>query len=369
MPISSSGNASLDKLSSSYQSDDSKKSEKSDDLGRDAFLTMLVAQLQNQDPLNPMDGTDFSAQLAQFSQLEQLMNLNDGMESLTNSFDSDSDKDLISYVGKQVTGDVDTMQVKAGEVSGGFFSLSTPADVVVEIVDSSGMTVKRLGQGTKDVGSHVISWDGTNEEGTAVDDGAYTFNVLANTGSGYNKVSNSVTGTVDGVAYSDGKAYLVVQGILMDAANLTSVRNIQDDSTPVNSAMDYLGKTITSSQPIIEITAGTVQGGDLSFQLEKQEAVKVNVFDVFDKLVRTIEIDADNTTGGDNTVTWDGIGDDGFGAANGLYYYKVQSDSGTAKISVKEEVSGIKKANNTQFLVLKDSGRLVSLSSITGVDN
>ncbi len=369
MPISSSGNASLDQLSNSYQSSDTQKSENDDALGRDAFLTMLVAQLQNQDPLNPMDGTDFSAQLAQFSQLEQLMNLNDSMETLTTSFLSDSDKDLIGYVGKQVTGEVNTMQVAEGEVSGGFFSLSEPADVVVEIVDSSGMTVKRLGQGTKNAGSHVISWDGTNEEGTAVDDGTYTFNVLANTGSGYNKISNSVTGTVDGVAYSDGKAYLVVQGLLMDPANLTSVRNIQDENTPVDSAMDYLGRTVTSSQPIIEISDGAVQGGELSFQLEKEEAVTVNIYDPFDNLVRTIEIDAADTTGGANTVTWDGVGNDGFGAANGLYYYTVKTESGAGKTSVTEEVSGIKKANGTQYLVLKDSGRLVSLSSITAVDS
>ncbi len=369
MSISSSGNASLDQLSNSYQSSDTQKSEKDDALGRDAFLKMLVAQLQNQDPLNPMDGTDFSAQLAQFSQLEQLMNLNDGMEAMATSLTKDSDKDLIGYVGKQVSGDINTMQVTEGGVSGGFFNLPQVADVVVEIVDSTGGTVKTLGEGTKNAGSHLISWDGTNDEGEAVGDGTYTFNVMANTGSGYNKISNSVTGTVDGVAYNDGKAYLVVQGLLMDSANVTSVRNIQDSSTPVDSVMDYLGTTVTSNQPIIELSDGAVQGGDLSFQLEKEDAVTVKVYDVFDELVATIPVDAANTSGGANTVNWDGVGDDGFGAANGLYYYTVESESGTAKTSVKEEVSGIKKANGTQFLVLKESGRLVSLSSITAVDS
>ena len=82
MTISSTGNSSLDKITGSYQSSDTEKTSKEDALGRDAFLTMLVAQLQNQDPLNPMDGTDFSAQLAQFSQLEQLINLNDSMDNL-----------------------------------------------------------------------------------------------------------------------------------------------------------------------------------------------------------------------------------------------------------------------------------------------
>lgn len=80
MAINATGNSSLDALSSSYKSTVTENDE--DVLGRDAFLTMLVAQLKNQDPLNPMEGSDFSAQLAQFSQLEQLMSLNDTMEAL-----------------------------------------------------------------------------------------------------------------------------------------------------------------------------------------------------------------------------------------------------------------------------------------------
>ena len=85
MTVSSTGNSSLDSITSSYQSTETEKSETADALGKDDFLTMLVAQLENQDPLNPMDGTDFSAQLAQFSQLEQLMNLNTSMETLASS--------------------------------------------------------------------------------------------------------------------------------------------------------------------------------------------------------------------------------------------------------------------------------------------
>jgi len=82
MTVSSTNNSALENISSSYQSNEKNKTEKEDALGRDTFLTMLVAQLQNQDPLNPMDGTDFSAQLAQFSQLEQLINLNESMETV-----------------------------------------------------------------------------------------------------------------------------------------------------------------------------------------------------------------------------------------------------------------------------------------------
>ena len=367
MTVSSSGSASLDNLVNSYQSTEPQKSEKEDALGRDAFLTMLVAQLQNQDPLNPMEGSDFSAQLAQFSQLEQLMALNESMGSLSESYSSGSEKDVMAYMGKQVTGEVDTMNVNQGEVSGGFFNLSKAAAIMVEITDASGNKVKTLNLGTKDTGSHLISWDGTDSSGKAVGDGTYTYTVLANTGSGYAKVPNQVTGTVGGVAYQNDKAYLVVQGILLDPDKLTSVTDIADDTTPVDTAMSYLGKTVSSNQPIIEVEEGSVKGTDLSFKLDTQEAATVKIYDRFDNLVKTINVPESDTAGGDNTVSWDAVGEDGYGVSDGLYYYTVQTDSGVAKTPVTEEVTGIRNTNGVQYLVLGDSGRLVSVSSITSV--
>ena len=369
MTISSSGNASLDGLVSSYQSTETDKKDSEEALGRETFLTMLVAQLQNQDPLNPMDGTDFSAQLAQFSQLEQLMNLNESMDNLAQSFAENSETELMSYVGRQVTGLVDTMEVSQGSVSGGFFSVEKNADVIVRISDESGTTIRSINMGTMESGSHLINWDGTNDDGDAVDDGSYTYTVYANYGSGYAEVENSVTGTAEGVAYSNGKGYLVVQGLLLDPDKLTSVLDVSEDVTPADSAMSYLGKTVSSYEPIIEVDDGVVQGTDLGFQLESSEAATIKVYDRFDNLVRTIEVDADETSGGDNTVHWDAVGNDGFRVDDGLYYYTVSTESGTATTKVEEEVSGIRNSNGVQYLVLEDSSRLLSVSSIRSVSN
>lgn len=364
-----SGSSSLDNLVGSYQTTETTKADKEDALGRDAFLTMLVAQLQNQDPLNPMDGTDFSAQLAQFSQLEQLMNLNDSMENMAKSFSEDAEKDLISYVGKQITGEVNTMQVDSGQVSGGFFNLGRAAQVIIEVTDSSGKTVKTINMGTKEAGSHLISWDGTDNSGKAVEDGTYTYTVLGNTGAGYTKVDNSVTGTVGGIAYVNGVAYLNVQGILINPDNLSSVNNVEDDQTPVDSAMSYLGKKVTSGRPIVEVKDGVAQGTDLSFELETPSAANVKIYDASGNLVRVIPVNAEDTAGGTNTVKWDALADSGFAAGDGLYSYTVETLKGYARTPVTEEVSGIRNTNGTQYLVLADSGRLVSVSSITAVSN
>jgi flagellar basal-body rod modification protein FlgD len=77
---------------------------------------------------------------------------------------------------------------------------------------------------------------------------------------------------------------------------------------------------------------------------------------------------ADDTTGGENSVQWDSLGDSGYQVPDGLYYYTVSTDSGTAGTPVSEEVSGIKNMNGTQYLVLNDSKRLVAVSSITGIN-
>ena len=371
MAISSTGNASLDSISSSYQSNDSEKAKKDDALGRDTFLTMLVAQLQNQDPLNPLDGTDFSAQLAQFSQLEQLINLNDSMASMAKAFSDNSEGDVVGLVGKQVTGNVDVMNVDEGSVSGGFYNLSQPAEVMVTITDASGKTVKTLYDGQQTAGSHLISWDGTDDNGKAVEDGSYKYSVMANTGSGYAQVPASLAGKVEGVTYNNGKAYLVVQGILLDPKSLTAITDTQNQNndTSVDSKLEYLGKTVTSNSPIVLVEDGTVSGEDLSFNLEKQEDVTIKVYDAFDELVRTITISSDDTQNGANSFKWDGVSDSGFQTSDGLYYYTVKTDSGFAKTPVTEEVSGIKNMNGSQYLVLKESGRLVAISSVTGINS
>ncbi|MCP3941208.1 MAG: flagellar hook capping protein [Desulfobacteraceae bacterium] len=366
MTISSTGNASIDSIRDAYKSEADKAGETSDALGKDDFLTMLVAQLENQDPLNPMDGTDFSAQLAQFSQLEQLMNLNASMTTLASSFSTESQKDMMSYIGKQVSGNVDSMQVENGGVSGGFFSLAQNADIIVNISDSSGKTIKTLYQGGKPPGAHLIEWDGTDADGDAVVDGTYKYSVLANTGSGYQEMPTSVTGVVDGIAYSNEIPYLVVQGILLDPDSLTSVSDVDGSGLPQDSILSYLGKTISSNQPIISVKDGVVSGEDLKFDLKENEAATIRIYDPWDNLVQTIVVN--DAVEGENLENWNAVGSDGHGVPEGLYYYTVETGSGTGTISVSEEVSGIEYANGSQYLVLKDSGRLVAISSITAIN-
>jgi flagellar basal-body rod modification protein FlgD len=370
MSVTSTGNASLDKIASSYHSNEKEKADKEDALGRDAFLTMLVAELKYQDPLNPMDGSDFSAQLAQFSQLEQLINLNDSMTSFTKSFTDKSGGDALDYIGRQVSGVVDTMSVEDGKISGGFYNLDAPADIMISITDSNGKNIRTIYAGQQDKGSHTISWDGKDKDGRKVDNGSYKYIVMANTGHGFVQVPSVVTGKVDGVSYHNDKPYLLVNGALLDPDSLKAVMNSQSGSNAqsTESALTYLGRTISSNAPVVLVEDGAVSGSDLQFHLDKREDVSVTIYDSSNNPVRTINISAENTKGGDNEIQWDGVSDSGYSVPDGLYYYTVKTSAGLAETPVQGTVSGIRNINGNQYLVMKNNGRLVPLSSITQIN-
>ncbi len=371
MTISSKDTAILENLSNSYVPYEKAKTEKEDALGQEAFLTMLVAQLENQDPLNPMEGTDFSAQLAQFSQLEQLIHMNKSMDSLTGSFSDKSGANAVDFIGKQVTGNVNSLEVEQGFASGGVYNLAEPSDVIITITNNQGKTVKTIVQGQQEAGTHSISWDGKDSQGKQVADGSYTYSVSANSGFGFTDIPAEVSGVVEGIAYKNGNPYLVVQGAMLspDAVTFVAGNGAETESSTGNeSILGYLGQTITSDKPVVQVENSMVSGTGLGFALEAQEAASVHIMDGYGQIVRTIDLAAEDTGEGDNTVDWDGLSDTGDPVPDGLYYYGVDTASQTASATVSGEVSGIENINNIQYLVLENNGRLISPSTITGIN-
>lgn len=368
MAIDATGSSSLAKLASSYKTTDTKEEE--DYLGREAFLTMLVAQLQNQDPLNPMEGSDFSAQLAQFSSLEQLINLNSSMKSMAESFASSSEIDASAFIGKEVTGNANTVEINSGAIFGGYYKLSEQSEVMVTIYNADGNVVKTIYPGQQTSGEYGIDWDGTDNSGNVVEDGSYTYEVLANTGSGYAAVSTAITGKVDSLTYQNGKAYLDIDGVLISPDSIIKVSEAKSDTGSDASVtpLDYLGKSISYSGHLLGVENSEVSGSGIKFDLESQEDVVIDVLDSKGNVVNSVEVAAENTVAGQNEVKWDGTDSSGNAVDDGIYSYSVRSESGNAKQSESGEVTGIKYVNGTQYLVVGDNGDLVSLSSVTGVN-
>lgn len=207
---------------------DDEKTVKKDSLGKEAFLTMMVAQLKNQDPLNPMEGTDFTAQLAQFSSLEQQITMNTNLSSILESLNTASANDnLFDYMGKSIVSDGNPVTLAGGEVvSGGVFELKEPANITVVVYDSTGTAVRRMSSGTEriEAGVYNIEWDGKNDGGYTVQDGEYTYKVKAlNARNQYTDVATETKGTVSGITSYYGKSYLMVDGQRVDPDSVESV--------------------------------------------------------------------------------------------------------------------------------------------------
>ncbi len=148
-------------------------------LGRDDFLKIFLTQLQYQDPLNPMKGTEFTAQLAQFSSLEQLFNVNDNLSKIKSVQDEDSQFQALGLIGKQIKAQGDSLSLAEGKDATGAFSLDKGADCTVLVEDDAGNVVRRIPLGQLAAGRHVFTWDGRDEAGNELTPGSYKFEILA----------------------------------------------------------------------------------------------------------------------------------------------------------------------------------------------
>ncbi|NCC77149.1 MAG: flagellar hook assembly protein FlgD [Clostridia bacterium] len=148
-------------------------------LGQDQFLTLLVAQLQNQDPLNPADATEFTAQLAQYSQLEQLFNLNDAMDDLTATTSKSQSISALNLIGQDVVVEGEEFTFKDTPVNIGYKIDGTVSALTVTIKNSSGKTVATIAADDLAEGNHFLSWDGKDAMGNLQESGSYTFAISA----------------------------------------------------------------------------------------------------------------------------------------------------------------------------------------------
>jgi flagellar basal-body rod modification protein FlgD len=150
------------------------------ELGKDDFLKLFVTQLQNQDPLNPDDGTEMAAKLAQFNGLEQMMNVNKSLEKMLTDQNSARNLQLVNYVGREVTVDGGRVRLKDGIPTKSEFQLETEAAAAtLEVRDGNGIMVAQMDIGTMSPGNHPLKWDGKSSTGRTLPDGVYTYSIAA----------------------------------------------------------------------------------------------------------------------------------------------------------------------------------------------
>lgn len=154
------------------------------ELGRNDFLRLLVSQLENQDPLKPAEDTEFVAQLATFSSLEQLIDMNSRMDRVIDGQQQLANAQAMDLVGREVL--IDTrggFQLEGGRAESLVFDLSeSPEDADVRIQDASGELVRTIDLESTRAGRHQVRWDGLDEDGNEMPPGSYRAEVVLSNG-------------------------------------------------------------------------------------------------------------------------------------------------------------------------------------------
>lgn len=222
-----------------------------DIMGKEDFLTLLVAQLKNQDPLNPDDPTEFTAQLAQFSSLEQLFNLNESMENMASSVRGSQQLNALNMIGKEVSYADSDFYFDGNPVQLGYTLDGEAKDVTLSITQN-GATIATV-QGTeRNKGDHYVTWPGLSENGTPHSTGDYRIIVSAAAAAGSIAAAPLVRSEVTGIDLSaDNGGLLITKS---GQVSVLEIKGVYEKATGL--AVDAQSKT--TNEHFLESTAEDV---------------------------------------------------------------------------------------------------------------
>lgn len=195
-------------------------------LGKEDFLNLLVTQMQYQDPLDPMKNEQFVAQMAQFSQLEQMINLNDTAEAIRLLDTSINNSQAVNLIGKNITVQGSAFEISEGTATDFSYSLGDDAsEVEISIFDESGAIVRTVTEFEKSSGNHNFQFDGNDDYGDLLPDGNYRFSVSAVNAEGDPIPANTYSSLlVDGITFDNGTLYLSAAGSHFRLSDIVEVK-------------------------------------------------------------------------------------------------------------------------------------------------
>lgn len=200
----------------------------------DTFLVMLTTQLKHQDPLSPMDSTQFTNQLVQFANVEQQINANSNLEALIGLNQMNQQVSAIGYIGRHIEAATGLVPLEDGKAAFSYTLGAEARSASVVVKDMTGKIVASL-PGQTAAGRHEMTWDGKNADGRQLEDGAYVLEVVAVNGE--NKPVDSVItvyGRVTDVSSDGSETLLNMNGVVVPLEWVLTVREkaaVQSGST------------------------------------------------------------------------------------------------------------------------------------------
>ncbi len=203
------------------QGDESKQ------LGKSDFLNLMMTQMSNQDPLDPMKSEQMMQQMAALGTVEQLQNLNVKMDKMVSLQDEMSRSSAFAYLDKDVKIGTDSLQIREGITAPAAYSVSGNADkVFAHIISPEGEAIRKIDLGSQAKGSHSFIWDGKDSDGDVVSNGTYKYRIVASTEDGEKiDVNLFKAGRISGVDFEDGRPVATINGEKLPLSNIKGASN------------------------------------------------------------------------------------------------------------------------------------------------
>ncbi|HEY8278957.1 MAG TPA: flagellar hook capping FlgD N-terminal domain-containing protein [Bdellovibrionota bacterium] len=208
---------------------------KKNELGKDDFMKLMSAQLKYQDPITPMKNEQMAAQLAQFSALEQMLNMNNNIEKMAAGQKPSEHMLAASLIGKRVTTDTTRIMLEKGtQPEVGFNLPENAGTVTLSIFNAKGESVREIELGDMQRGPQSVRWDGKNSKAQEQPLGEYTYRVAATDTDGKAiQIKSDSSGVVTGVTFEGGKSLVLVDGKKIP---IDTIGKIESDTPSATSA-------------------------------------------------------------------------------------------------------------------------------------
>jgi flagellar basal-body rod modification protein FlgD len=196
------------------------------EMGADTFMKLLVAELKNQDPSQPMDARQMVEQLSQLSGVQKLTEIDDKLSTLQSGSNATTSLQSSGLIGRTVSAKTNHLSVVDAltQPSGSYQLQANAKDVRVQVMTADGTVVRTLDAGAQKGGNHSFQWDGNMDNGKRAATGVYSFQVSASDDKGLPvPASSEVSGLVTEVTYENGAPEVVVGGAHVALSDVTSI--------------------------------------------------------------------------------------------------------------------------------------------------